>query len=331
MKSESPIFIVGCPRSGTTLLGLMLDSHPDISVAHEAAIFHFLYNKGRQRWRLSSAEERKKFFERLEQHSNLREALGQDVVHTAAETLQSHQKLGAKIIVDALFNAYLQKTGKTIWGDKNPTHYYNIGDILDLYPHAAVICLIRDPRAVFASMKRYAQRKKGTDEWYWWMTENPEKASMLWLDCYESTVKRKDKIYFVKYEELVQSPESILRNLTQEYLSIPYSPKMLKYYRKSEDKIANMPDWHRPTTQKVNPANAERWVSELTSYEVNRIESILGKQMEEFGYELMSGAFGDMGSYRNVIKRNTCIGKYRINRSLRATAWRICHALKLIY
>ena len=331
MKSESPIFIVGCPRSGTTLLGLMLDSHPDISVAHEAAIFHFLYNKGRQRWRLSSAEERKKFFERLEQYSNLREALGQDVVHTALEKLRSHQKLTVKIIVDALSDAYLQKTGKTVWGEKTPTHYYHIDDILNLYPQVAIVCLIRDPRAVFASMKRYAQRKKGTDEWYWWMTENPEKASMLWLDCYESTVKRKDKIYFVKYEELVQSPESILRNLTQEYLSIPYSPKMLKYYRKSEDKIANMPDWHRPTTQKVNPANAERWVSELTSYEVNRIESILGKQMEEFGYELMSGAFGDMGSYRNVIKRNTCIGKYRINRSLRATAWRICHALKLIY
>ena len=331
MKLESPVFIVGCPRSGTTLLGLMLDSHPNISVAHEAAIFHFLYNKGKQKWRLSSAEDRKKFLERLEQYPNLRESLGQDVVYTVVETLRWRQKLTAKSIIDALFDAYLQKTGKIIWGEKTPTHYYHIDDILSLYPQAATICLIRDPRAVFASMKRYAQKKKDTDEWYWWMTENPEKASMLWLDCYESTMKRKDRICFVKYEELVQSPEFVLKNLTQEYLSISYSPKMLEYYRKSEDKIANMPDWHRPTTQKVNPANAERWVSELTSQEVNRIESILGKQMEEFGYGLMSGVLGDMASYRNIIKRNTCIGKYRINRSLRATAWRICHALRLIY
>ena len=66
-----PMFIVGCLRSGTTLLGLMLDSHPDISVAHEAAIFHFLYQQGKQRWRLSSAGDRKKFFEKLEQYSQI--------------------------------------------------------------------------------------------------------------------------------------------------------------------------------------------------------------------------------------------------------------------
>lgn len=328
---QFPIFIVGCPRSGTTLLGLMLDSHPDISVAHEAAIFHLLYHHPvRQRWNLSSTIGRKSFLRRLKRDSNVNESLGEEVVRVAARTLESEKSLPPKLIIDSLFAAYLQNAGKAIWGEKTPTHYYYVGEIFSIYPKAAIICLIRDPRAVFASMKRYAQKKKGTNEYFWWMTESPWEASMLWMDCYENTMRWKNRVHFVKYEELVHSPEAVLRDLAEGYLNIAYDPKMLEYNEKAGEKIAGMPDWHKPTTQKVNPANADRWRSELTGKEVAGVESILHKQMEEFGYELHNDAFGNMANLRIAAKRGIYVGKRKINQNIRFTGWRICHSLRLV-
>lgn len=331
MKPKSPIFIIGCPRSGTTLLGLMLDSHPSISIAHEAGIFHFLYHhSGKQRWKFSSTVDRKIFFEKLEHNSNLQEAFGQDVICTATRELQAAERLTEKLIIDSLFAAYLRESGKTIWGEKTPTYYYHISDILSLYPQAAIICIIRDPRAVFASMKRYARYKEG-QMGHWWMTENLDEASMLWLDSYESAMKWKSKIFSVKYEELVQSPEAVLRDLTQHYLNIPYNPAMLKYYEKTEDKIVNIPEWHKAATHRVNPANAYRWRSELTSDEISQVESILHEQMKQLGYELESNCLKNTEHFKVTIKRSIYIVKRNINKSLKFTAWQIFRFLKKIF
>lgn len=331
MTPKSPIFIVGCPRSGTTLLGLMLDSHPNISIAHEAGIFHFLYHHpGKQRWRFSSTVDRQRFFEKLKLNLNLQKAFGQKTISLATRKLQAVEMLTAKFIVDSLFTAYLRETGKAIWGEKTPTYYYHISDILSLYPQAAIICLIRDPRAVFASMKRYASHKKSSLG-HWWMTGNLEEASMRWLDSYESAMKWKDRIFFVKYEQLVQSPELVLRDLTQHYLNIPYHSAMLKYYEKAEDEIANIPEWHKSITHKVNPAYTDRWRSELNSNEISQIEFILYERMKQFGYELENNCLKTTGYFKVTIKRSVYIIKRKINQSLRFYAWKILRFLKQVF
>ena len=323
MQVKSPIFVVGCPRSGTTLLGLMLDCHPDVSITHEAGIFHLLYHHpGRLRWNLSSIASNQKFFERLQYNSNLQEAFGKNVVSAVIAELQTKGQLTAKVVIDCLFAAFLRQTGKSIWGDKTPTHFYYVGDILSLYPQARVVFVTRDPRAVFASMKRYAKKTKGTRNQFWWMTENPEKASMLWLDAYESWAKWKDKIFLVKYEELVQGPELTLRKLTDDYLKISYDSDMLKYYEKAEDKIGNIPEWHKPTTHKVNPGEVDRWRLELTSKEIAQVECILHGQMKQFGYEL-ENYDENSGRLKVTVKRSAYVAKRKINQSLRFSAWQI--------
>lgn len=269
---------------------------------------------------------RQRFFERLEHNSNLQEAFGENLIFTATKKLQREERLTAKLIIDSLFAAYLQETGKIIWGEKTPTYHYLISDILSLYPQTAIICLIRDPRAVFASMKRY---KKGSKDYSWWMTENPEKASMLWLDAYQSAIKWRDRIFLVKYEEFVQSPEAILRALTQNYLNIPYNRAMLKYYEKGGNKIGNIPEWHKQITHNLNPENADRWRSELTFDEISKVESILHKQMKQFGYKLEREG-ENSGRFGVTVKRSTYIAKRKINQKLRFYAWQILCFLKQI-
>lgn len=331
MKAKSPIFIVGCPRSGTTLLRLMLDSHPSISIPEETGLFFFLYSySGRQRWRFSSPSDRKSLFERMERSPNLQRAFGQDLVLDVINTLKMKKSLTEKMIIDSLFEAYVRQTGKTVWGEKTPTHFYYINDILKLYPQAAIICLIRDPRAVFASRKRYAQTKKGTEGYYPWMSENPEKVLMMWLDCYENVMKWKDRIFFIKYEELVLSPEAVLKDLTESFLNVPYSPEMLEYYKTAEDRLANIPDCHKFAAQRITPANANRWRSELTPEEIERVESILHRQMKEFGYELESSYLGNAGNIKITLKRNMYKIRRRARLLLTFAAWRTCRSLRLI-
>ncbi|HXL19841.1 MAG TPA: sulfotransferase, partial [Streptosporangiaceae bacterium] len=151
MGADRPIFILGCPRSGTTLLQLMLHAHPRIAIPPET------------RFVLTSYEARNTFGD-LRREPN-RTALANSIVRERqtlfydldldadevfAEIMAGPPTLGSAIGI--VFRAYARRFSKPRWGDKRPGYYQYMPALLRMFPDAQIVHLTRDGRDCVASL-----------------------------------------------------------------------------------------------------------------------------------------------------------------------------------
>lgn len=285
-KTSEGLFIVGCPRSGTTLLRLILGAHPNIAIPDETGIFHILYDYPGKIRKWKSFEELKNVLV-----NKLNNTFSTEIINNVIDSLRNNDfNNNPRNIIEILFHQYLRRQGKAIWGDKTPTHAYHIKDIYGLFPKAKVIFLIRDPRAVFASMKKYAlKREEDGKSIYFWMTKDPFKSVMLWLDCLEAINKYRNRINVVKYEDLVTQPESTIKFLFENYLKLPFDKAIFKKYAFNKSKRSGeIEEWHKQTTKVIDPSIIHKWKEELSQTEIDSIERNAKNYMIEFGYEFVN-------------------------------------------
>jgi hypothetical protein len=199
MLQRPPVFIVGAPRSGTTLLRLILDSHPHISCGPET---HFLTDLTRI----------------LTDHWPRVERYGFDRAYW-------EQRI-AKFF-DSFQQDYADRRGKRRWADKTP-RYTTILPLIDtLFPQCQVVHLIRNGRDVVASHRR---------RWGYWRAL---RAAATWRTyvtaarCFGQTLPA-DRYVELRYEALVSNPEGTLRPLF-EFLNEPWDPAVVPYDEASHD------------------------------------------------------------------------------------------------
>ncbi|MGH3387537.1 MAG: sulfotransferase family protein, partial [Actinomadura sp.] len=151
MALDRPIFVVGCPRSGTTLLQLMLHAHPRIAIPPET------------RFLLPAFDTRHAFGDLCDE-ANLRELarwiaedkatkfddLGLDPDRIIEEIVAGPPTVGTAMAT--VFQAYAQRFGKPRWGDKRPSYIRRLDVILRMFPDAQIVHLIRDGRDCVASL-----------------------------------------------------------------------------------------------------------------------------------------------------------------------------------
>ncbi|MCK5612777.1 sulfotransferase [Candidatus Pacearchaeota archaeon] len=272
-----PLFIVGSPRSGTTLIRLIFNSHSKIAVPDETNIFGWLFERPFY----------KNWLPRLSKENFLlSKSLGEDIVRKF-DRQPAVERVDNKKIVDFLFSRYAAKCGKLYWGEKTPTHSRYVAQIRATYPNSTIIYMVRDPRAVVASSKRYFHKKRGAVDF--WISPDISNAIKMWRESIAEAIRNKEDLYFVYYEELVREPEETLTRLT-ETLGVPYEKKMLDYYKNSpnvtsaanEDKVL---EWHRETTRQVNAENIDKWKNELTKEEIIKVEQELSEYFNYFKYD----------------------------------------------
>jgi hypothetical protein len=151
-KDDRPIFVVGCPRSGTTLLQVMLHSHPRIAIAPET---RFLLPAYRQRLRFGDLEERPnrlalgKF---ITGRGHLFDNLGLDRKAIVSRIADGPPTLGSAI--GTVLLAYAERFARPRWGEKRPGYFRHIDVLMRVFPGAQIIHIVRDPRDCVASLKR---------------------------------------------------------------------------------------------------------------------------------------------------------------------------------
>ena len=268
MNKKLPVFIVGCPRSGTTLMRLLLNNHPRIAIPDETGIFEILMNRTRLKKALPY---------RIAPGSRLEKVLGTEIAERF-NRLPAFKRIGVRNIVDTLFTIYATSKGKTYWGAKTPHHYRYIPEIRKLFPSATIIFMIRDPRAVVASSKRYAKNNKS-----FWASHNIQTAIDLWKESIHAAKACKDDLVIVKYEELSSDPSSVIKEICN-HLGVRFDPEMLNFYKSSESQISKMPTWHKETTKPVNAENIEKWKTELSEEEISTIDKRLADEMSYANY-----------------------------------------------
>ncbi|MCF8075846.1 MAG: sulfotransferase, partial [Desulfotignum sp.] len=218
-RQFSPIFIVGAPRSGTTLLAVMLDRHPQIAIPPETQFFTEFLPWARQQTDLETRE--KKIHAALA-HPRLQDTgLEYDTVFSIFKV---HDNT-FKGLFRSLLEAYAKYKNAERPGEKSPKHLVHVPDILRYFPQAKIICLVRDGRDVVLSLLMVAWAEPGNPRRFGLFCSEWN-ASARMAQTYLKTLPA-SRFYLVKYEDILRRPEKTLHEIC-EFIGEPYLPEMLR-------------------------------------------------------------------------------------------------------
>ena len=229
--NAEPVFMLGCPRSGTTLLASHLGRHPDVLALPETHFFPGSYGGNALR-RARAQRHPARFFEyiwtrnpRIQDVSLDPLALREDFI-----TQGIHD---ARAALDLIFAHALKGTGKRRILEKTPRHIEQIDRILRWYPRAKILCVARDGRDVVNSLIDAP-----------WTHSNAARHTALWRWCTQVSLDRAarhpDRVKVVQYERFVSDPEASLREICA-FIGTPYDAAMLD----SSIRTDTAPEWEK--------------------------------------------------------------------------------------
>jgi hypothetical protein len=278
--SCQPLFIISSGRSGTTLMRSMLVAGGQIAIPPETKIIHTLPAKFIAYHGLSweeisrliiSAFESQKYFHLWE--------FNMSPAYQSALRLPKNQRSLAKII-DEVFLAYANEKapGAKIWGDQSPLHTYYLRLISRVFPEAKYVHLLRDGRDVISSLvERYGDDYLNEAIYRW-------KTSLKRSD--EMRKRLNDQQYLeVRYEYLVEKPESVLKEVSQ-FLNIDYSSDMLDYWKLPSTIEHRYNPFHKNLGKPVFTSSIGKWRERLTPSQQEVVLHKISGDLENLGYKL---------------------------------------------
>jgi hypothetical protein len=206
-----PFFIVGCDRSGTTMLRLILDGSPDVAIPTESMIFVDFAGQAGAAF-ATDAE-----FDRLAyavwRHPKVREwGLPGDPPLREGRTGPAAYRAA----LEAPFLAYAELHGKPRWADKTPYYVGEIDQVKRVFPEARIVNLVRDGRDVALSLLRVPFGPGNV-----WAAARQWRAA---VDAGDTADARYDgDVLTIRYEDLVAEPDAVARQVCA-FCEIAYRP-----------------------------------------------------------------------------------------------------------
>lgn len=280
---NSPIFIVGCDRSGTTLLRLMLIQSSELHIPQESYFYSILQKPHDIYGDFTQPYQRWFFIRDLQTHQANRKTFTFSVFNLSVETAESVLAKSAPMsVADAistLFMASAQQLNKKNWGDKTPSHILHISSLAETYPDAKFIHIIRDGRDVAVSLRKAGWVSNFFEAGNFW-----KKRVKAGQEAGKTLIpQRYCEVY---YEKLVLEPHETLLNLCN-WLGLDYTPQMLVYYQHSDSCIPQeYAHLFELIDKPVDPSRVYAWNRSLSPLEIADFESVAGDLLVELGYEL---------------------------------------------
>jgi hypothetical protein len=297
--SDRPIIVGGCPRSGTTLMQLILHSHPRIAIPPETRFVQPVFRRRERFGDLTKPKNHRRLARAIAHHKGAKlNDLHLDRDELFQRILAAPPTVGSAI--GTVFQMYAERYDKPRWGDKRPGYITNIEMMLRLFPDAQIVHVVRDGRDCVSSLKTMP----------WWK-QSSVAAMAMWANTIDAgrAAARKygpDTYYPVCYERLVSDPEPELRALC-EFLGEDFDDAMLRPNQLAGEAVPERKTWHVNTAKEINTARVGRW-TELEPWEVGLAERMLGGRLKARGYELSGeGSRPPMGKrvdyYRELLAR----------------------------
>jgi len=283
---KNPIFIVGCDRSGTTLLSLVLNECDDLNVTLESGFLPKLRSRTEEYGDFSESRQRWYFVRDLQYTHATPKTFALDIFDisdTEAEAavceVAPTDYPGA---CRAVFRADARAAGAMRWANKTPKYIQHIDWLAEAFEDAQFVHIIRDPRDVAASLMRagwHPTYREAADYWKKQVRAGRESGSHL-----------EDRRYTeVFYEDLVLKPKEEIKKIS-ERLSIDVGNNALQFYETADEEVHDEHKYLFPLIdQPIDPSRAYAWKREMDKKAVADVESEVLNVMEEFGYGI-SGA-----------------------------------------
>ena len=283
-----PVFIIGNPRSGTSLLRLMINAHPIISIPPECGFIIWLkekYNNLPSNLFLGRIDE---FLEDLFKSKKF-ETWNLDTKQLKNYILE--QKFDTySNLVSIIYKYYgLSKNKKVaIWGDKNNYYLNHIVELKQLFPDSFFIHIIRDGRDVACSYKKLSETKctskyapnlptetsKIADEW----KTNITNINNQFVEFnYEHVIE-------IRYEDLVLEPKETLVKLCT-FIGVNFCDSMLNYYNKTNDhEPAEFLQWKEKTLMPPTTSEVGKYTAFMSDDEITIFNEIAYDVLAKYNY-----------------------------------------------
>jgi hypothetical protein len=259
-----PFFIVGCPRSGTTMLQQALNRHSQVAIPPETKyFFSFLGHTHRRQLR---------HIERLE--TDLRIALPRPAarVSSAAEGRAFYEEMARRYV------GRLGHDGVTHFGEKTPEHTGHLPLIRRLFPESKLVVIYRDGRDVAASLSRMP-----------WMTSDVYVNFMVWLYYNRVLCGARERgcpnMYWVRYEDIVADPEAELTKVL-DFLELPYESAVAEGCGNREGIPEREYGWKKRALGQITDNRVGSFQRDLTAEQVAILERLGKNTLGSLGYEL---------------------------------------------
>jgi hypothetical protein len=273
-------FVVGVGRSGTTLLRLMLDAHPELAIGPETQFVPDLIHLRNPVEAIIGSRTWGDF--------------GLDPAEFARRAAD-HDLSG---VLRAFYGLYAEVQGKSRWGEKTPGYVRNMDSIAPVLPEAHFIHLIRDGRDVALS-----RRARGMG------AGKPMAATAeLWRKRIESARRQakglNGRYMELRYEDLVADPEPSLQRVC-ELIQLEFDAAMLRHSDGAGERLAELGDLdaegskqardageragaHARAKQPASTARTGAWRTEMEAGDRHEFEAVAGPLLRELGYDVPS-------------------------------------------
>jgi hypothetical protein len=269
------LFVVACPRSGTTMLRAMLDTHPDVAVPPESRFLQRLLRKPDMR-----LDDPKLVLREIEADETFQ------AWHLAPEVIDRIRRrteaCSLAEVVSAVYEAYARGRGKTRYADKTPGNLFIMEAIADLIPEACFVHLVRDGRNVVSSWVATSFGPEtllaGAERWRGQVLAARAAGFRLgWSRYFE-----------VRYRDLTEKPADWLRHIC-DFADIDFREEMIDFYKDPERILASVrhPQFHQGIRRPPTP-NLRDWRRDLSRRDVRLFEAVAGDALSAYGFERMT-------------------------------------------
>jgi Sulfotransferase family len=275
------LFIVGCPRSGTTLLRRIVDAHPDVAITKETHWIVQLLEDGH-----AASTEAPVTPELLERLLSQRRFARLELDPGRLERLVARQEpVSYAELVTAVYDLFGEQRGKRLVGDKTPRYVRHIPTLHQLWPAARFVHLIRDGRDVCLSVRNWDKDNRFVTRISTFEEDQVSTIALWWehlvrLGRDAGADLPADLYHEVRYERLVAEPAGACRELC-EFLGVPYDERMLRFHegRTKDDPGLDAKSAWRPITPGLRS-----WRTEMAGGDIERFEAVAGDLLGELDY-----------------------------------------------
>lgn len=265
------IFVVGCARSGTTWLQLLLSQHPTIATLQESHLFPNYISPALDRWRRESEQ---------------KSVTGLTSLMDRARFIELWRQFAEQTLDVAL----VDKPNASFILEKTPNHIHHGREILELFPSAYFVHIIRDPRAVVASLLD-AGRSWARN----WAPQAPLAAAELWRKAVldgRNLRALTSRYVEVSYEAMLAKPEAELARIIENIGLGPdpgFCQRAAEVCSATSIGAGSWKAWIPKTMENikgntVRKGQAESWRTELTRFQISTVEYVTRDLLGAYGY-----------------------------------------------
>lgn len=284
MNSNLPVFFILCKgRSGSTLLQMLLNGHPQVQVPLESRFFIYLHQKyaSKTSW---TAKDLNQFYKDLFLDDRFREFWKADRVQLqkALEKEPANTTFARLYKIVCLYHEFEKtKVDIQLIGDKNPVNCLFIPEIKRAFPKAKFIHLVRDPRDVCLSQITN------------FSIESLAIAAQKWK-LFNKTVERHKAqdpsgFFTLRYEDLVKNPEKSIKEICS-FLEIDFRENMIDTNKRNRDysqidEALEIEKKHGNVNKPISTKSIGKWQKNFTAEQVKKVEGIVKPLMKRYQYE----------------------------------------------